>query len=85
MYDINHNGLITSDEMLQFFRAVHKMIGQDVEFAEDEDTPEKVRSDQVCSYAGMCADKRTWVACGYLASRQDLQEHGQGSERQTHV
>ena len=58
MYDINHDGMITYDEMLQFFRAVYKMIGQDVKFAEDEDTPEKVGFDQGCSHAGVYADDR---------------------------
>ena len=50
--------MIAYDEMLQFFRAVYKMIGQNVEFEEDEDTPEKVRSDQGRSHAEICADKK---------------------------
>ena len=58
MYDINHDGTITSDEMLQIVQSVYKMVGPMVELAEDENTPEKVHSDQLCFHAGMYADKK---------------------------
>ena len=42
LYDINHDGFITYDEMLQIVRSIYKMTGQMVRLPEDEDTPEKV-------------------------------------------
>ena len=58
MYDINHDGIITYDEMLQIVQSVYKMVGQMIEFAEDEATPEMVCSDQLYFHAGMYADKK---------------------------
>lgn len=43
LYDINQDGYITYDEMLQIVRSIYKMTGQMVQLPEDEDTPEKVR------------------------------------------
>lgn len=42
LYDINQDGFITYDEMLQIVRSIYKMTGQMVKLPEDEDTPEKV-------------------------------------------
>lgn len=42
LYDINQDGFITYDEMLQIVRSIYKMTGQMVRLPEDEDTPEKV-------------------------------------------
>jgi Ca2+-binding EF-hand superfamily protein len=42
LYDINQDGYITYDEMLQIVRSIYKMTGQMVKLPEDEDTPEKV-------------------------------------------
>lgn len=42
LYDINGDGFITYDEMLQIVRSIYKMTGQMVRLPEDEDTPEKV-------------------------------------------
>jgi hypothetical protein len=42
LYDINNDGFITYDEMLQIVRSIYKMTGQMVRLPEDEDTPEKV-------------------------------------------
>ena len=44
LYDINRDGTITYGEMLQIVRAAYKMISQNVQLPEDENTPEKVRS-----------------------------------------
>lgn len=41
LYDLNQDGFITYDEMLQIVRAIYKMTGQMVRLPEDEDTPEK--------------------------------------------
>ncbi|ORX38287.1 hypothetical protein BD324DRAFT_620271 [Kockovaella imperatae] len=41
LYDINNDGEITYDEMLQIVRSIYKMTGQMVRLPEDEDTPEK--------------------------------------------
>ena len=48
MYDIDRDGAIAYDEMLQIVRSVYKLVGQTVQTPKDEDTPEKVRSDQAC-------------------------------------
>ena len=44
LYDINGDGFITYDEMLQIVRSIYKMTGQMVKLPSDEDTPEKVWS-----------------------------------------
>jgi Ca2+-binding EF-hand superfamily protein len=44
LYDINQDGFITYDEMLQIVKSIYKMTGQMVKLPEDEDTPEKVSS-----------------------------------------
>ena len=44
LYDINQDGYITYDEMLQIVRSIYKMTGQMVRLPEDEDTPEKVNN-----------------------------------------
>jgi hypothetical protein len=44
LYDINNDGTISHDEMLQIVRSIYKMNGNAVKLPEDEDTPEKVRA-----------------------------------------
>lgn len=58
LYDINQDGFITYDEMLQIVRSIYKMTGQMVRLPEDEDTPEKV---SLFSRATRCtiADRRS--------------------------
>ena len=51
MYDIDHDGAIAYDEMLQIVRSVYKLIGQTAQLPKDEDTPEKVRFDQACFHS----------------------------------
>ena len=46
MYDIDQDGTISYDEMLQIVQSVYKLVGQTAQLPKDEDTPEKVRSDQ---------------------------------------
>ena len=43
LYDINKDGLITYQEMLQIVQAIYKMTGQMLKLPENEETPEKVR------------------------------------------
>lgn len=42
LYDIDKDGTITYDEMLQIVQAIYKMTGEMVKLPADEDTPEKV-------------------------------------------
>ena len=44
MYDINKDGTITFEEMLQIVQAIYKMTGQMLKLPENEETPEKVLS-----------------------------------------
>lgn len=72
LYDINQDGYITYDEMLQIVRSIYKMTGQMVKLPEDEDTPEKVRP---------CSPLRArWLT--FAARRQDFQDHGPESRCQ---
>jgi Ca2+-binding EF-hand superfamily protein len=41
LYDIDKDGFITYDEMLQIVRSIYKMTGQSHKLPPDEDTPEK--------------------------------------------
>jgi Ca2+-binding EF-hand superfamily protein len=43
LYDINKDGAITYQEMLQIVQAIYKMTGQMLKLPENEETPEKVR------------------------------------------
>jgi len=54
LYDINGDGFITYDEMLQIVRSIYKMTGQMVKLPADEDTPEK-RVDKI--FKNMDRDK----------------------------
>jgi neuronal calcium sensor 1 len=42
LYDIDKDGTITYDEMLQIVQSIYKMTGEMVRLPADEDTPEKV-------------------------------------------
>ena len=42
LYDIDRNGTIVYDELLEIVQAIYKMTGLMVEFPPDEDTPEYV-------------------------------------------
>lgn len=41
LYDIDKDGTITYDEMLQIVQSIYKMTGEMVKLPSDEDTPEK--------------------------------------------
>jgi hypothetical protein len=42
LYDIDKDGTITYDEMLQIVQSIYKMTGESAKLPADEDTPEKV-------------------------------------------
>jgi len=48
LYDIDKDGFITYDEMLQIVSSIYKMTGQMVKLPADEDTPEKVIPSPYC-------------------------------------
>ncbi len=95
LYDINQDGQISYDEMLQIVRSIYKMTGQMVKLPEDEDTPEKVRlagspRPRLRSYAGRAAPYGKWRwdradTDGGAARGQDLPQHGLEQGRQAHV
>ena len=41
LYDSDHDGYITRQEMEVIVDSIHKMVGQMVEFPDEEDTPQK--------------------------------------------
>ncbi|KAK0486936.1 hypothetical protein EDD18DRAFT_1424436 [Armillaria luteobubalina] len=43
LYDLDKDGFITYDEMLQIVQSIYKMTGEMVKLPSDEDTPEKAR------------------------------------------
>jgi len=40
VYDVNHNGFISREEMLQIIESIYKLVENVAEFSEDEATPE---------------------------------------------
>ena len=51
LYDINRDGHISYQEMLQIVQAIYKMTGQMLKLPENEETPEKVRLSLPCKHA----------------------------------
>ncbi|EAL19637.1 hypothetical protein CNBG2650 [Cryptococcus deneoformans B-3501A] len=70
LYDINQDGYITYDEMLQIVRSIYKMTGQMVQLPEDEDTPEK-RVDKIFRNMDLNKDHRLTYDEFKEGSKQD--------------
>ncbi|EJT53208.1 hypothetical protein A1Q1_07446 [Trichosporon asahii var. asahii CBS 2479] len=70
LYDINQDGFITYDEMLQIVRSIYKMTGQMVSLPEDEDTPEK-RVDKIFRNMDLNKDHRLTFDEFKEGSKQD--------------
>jgi hypothetical protein len=77
LYDIDKDGTITYDEMLQIVQSIYKMTGEMVKLPSDEDTPEKA-SHLIALHSAPSLTFNT-------ACRQDFQEHGQRQGRQIDV
>jgi hypothetical protein len=66
LYDIDKDGTITYDEMLQIVQSIYKMTGEMVKLPADEDTPEKVTAFVAPSYPSPgLADKLLSVSTRY--------------------
>jgi Ca2+-binding EF-hand superfamily protein len=52
LYDIDKDGTITYDEMLQIVQSIYRMTGEMVKLPSDEDTPEKVFAEAPISKFG---------------------------------
>jgi len=77
LYDIDKDGTITYDEMLQIVQSIYKMTGEMVKLPTDEDTPEKVSR---VSFVH--------AATSYIhlpsARGEDISKHGPGQRRETY-
>ena len=70
LYDIDKDGTITYDEMLQIVQSIYKMTGEMMKLPPDEDTPEKARAQHPTPHSGDFSPS-------HLAARgQNLQKHG---------
>lgn len=60
LYDVDHDGFITRAEMVDIVTAIYCMVGEGMELAADEDTPEKrvekifSQMDTVCLKCSSC-------------------------------
>jgi hypothetical protein len=68
LYDIDGDGTITYDEMLQIVQSIYKMTGEIVKLPVDEDTPEKASTTRFTAHS---TDR------ALLAGKQNLQKYGQ--------
>lgn len=63
LYDIDKDGTITYDEMLQIVQSIYKMTGEMVKLPSDEDTPEKVSLRMRICFSILEPTFKTSVAC----------------------
>ena len=64
---MNGDGRISYDEMLQIVTAIYKMTGQMVKLPQDEDTPEKVRPPTPLSFSRISlAFRLRYIMCYVL-------------------
>uniref|UniRef100_W5M278 Neuronal calcium sensor 1 n=1 Tax=Lepisosteus oculatus TaxID=7918 RepID=W5M278_LEPOC len=57
LYDLDNDGYITRDEMLNIVDAIYQMVGNTVELPEEENTPEK-RVDRIFAMMDKVRDQR---------------------------
>ncbi|XP_048875881.1 neuronal calcium sensor 1-like isoform X3 [Brienomyrus brachyistius] len=69
LYDLDNDGYITRDEMLNIVDAIYQMVGNTVELPEDENTPEK-RVDRIFAMMDKNADG--------MLTLQEFQEGSKG-------
>ncbi|XP_012576656.1 PREDICTED: neuronal calcium sensor 1 [Condylura cristata] len=72
LYDLDNDGYITRNEMLDIVDAIYQMVGNTVELPEEENTPEK-RVDRIFAMMDKVRQERGWVGAGRFAgSRRRL-------------
>lgn len=70
LYDIDNDGYITYEEMLQIVEAIYKMVGRIVQLPPDEDTPEK-RARKIFTMMDLDNDGRVTMEEFRMGSRKE--------------